>query len=40
MALAIATFFIGFPAALYTPFKHRGDEETTVTLRFMACCSS
>jgi hypothetical protein len=34
--LAIATFFIGFPAALYTFFKHRGDEETSVTKPFVA----
>lgn len=36
VALAIATFFIGFPAALFTLFKHHGDEETTVTVPFIA----
>jgi hypothetical protein len=36
VALAIATFFIGFPAALYTFFKHRGEPETSVTLPFLA----
>lgn len=36
VALAIATFFIGFPAALYTFFKHRGDPETSVTVPFIA----
>jgi hypothetical protein len=34
--LAIATFFIGFPAALYTFFKQRGEPETSVTLPFLA----
>lgn len=34
--LAIATFFIGFPGALFTLFKHHGDEETTVTVPFIA----
>ena len=36
VALAIATFFIGFPAALYTFFKHRDDPETSVTVPFVA----
>lgn len=34
--LAIATFFIGPPAAIYTLFKHRGDEETSITVPFVA----
>ncbi|HJW11213.1 MAG TPA: hypothetical protein VJ598_05490, partial [Albitalea sp.] len=34
--LAIATFFIGFPAAVYTLFKHRGDKDTSVTVPFLA----
>jgi len=33
--LAITTFFVGFPAALFTLFKHHG-EETTVTVPFVA----
>jgi hypothetical protein len=36
VALAIATFFIGFPAAVYTFFKHRGEPATSVTLPFLA----
>lgn len=36
VALAIATFFIGFPAALYTFFKQRGESETSVTVPFVA----
>jgi len=35
-ALAILTFFIGFPGALYTFLRHRGDEETSVTKPFVA----
>lgn len=35
-ALAILTFFIGFPGALYTLLRHRGDEETSVTKPFVA----
>ena len=34
--LAVATFFIGFPAAAYTLVKHRGDEATQVTVPFVA----
>jgi hypothetical protein len=34
--LAIATFFVGFPAALYTFFKQRGEPETSVTVPFLA----
>jgi hypothetical protein len=34
--LAIATFFIGFPAALYTFFRHRSDPATSVTRPFVA----
>ena len=34
--LAIITFFIGFPGALYTFLRHRGDEETSVTRPFVA----
>lgn len=34
--LAIATFFVGFPAAAYTLFKHRGDEASSVTVPFLA----
>ncbi|MGY4829820.1 hypothetical protein ACVNIS_14725 [Sphaerotilaceae bacterium SBD11-9] len=36
VALAVATFFIGFPAALFTFFKQRGDPETSVTVAFIA----
>lgn len=34
--LAIATFFIGPPAAVYTLFKQRGDDETSITVPFIA----
>jgi hypothetical protein len=36
VALAIATFFIGFPAAFYTFLKQRGNPETSVTIPFVA----
>lgn len=39
--LAIATFLLGPVGALYTVFKHHGDEETSVTTPFVAnlvCC--
>lgn len=36
VALAIVTFFIGFPGALYSLFKNRGDAETSVTVPFVA----
>lgn len=39
--LAIATFLLGPIGALYTVFKHHGDEETSVTTPFVAnlvCC--
>ena len=36
IALAIATFFLGSIAAVYTLFKHRGDPETSVTAPFLA----
>lgn len=39
--LAIATFLLGPLGALYTVFKHHGDEETSVTTPFVAnlvCC--
>ncbi|MBC7991890.1 MAG: hypothetical protein H7Z15_01425 [Rhizobacter sp.] len=34
--LAVATFFIGFPAALFTFFRHRSDPHTSVTRAFIA----
>jgi hypothetical protein len=34
--LAIVTFFIGFPGALYTFLRHRGDDELSVTRPFVA----
>jgi hypothetical protein len=34
--LAILTFFIGAIGAVYTLFKHRGDDETSVTRPFLA----
>ncbi len=34
--LAIATFFIGFPAAVYTFFRYRADPEKTVSRAFIA----
>lgn len=40
--LAIATFLLGPIGALYTVFKHHGDEETGVTTPFVAnlvCCA-
>lgn len=39
--LAIATFVLGPVGALYTVFKHHGDDETSVTTPFVAnlvCC--
>ncbi len=36
VALAIVTFFIGFPGALYTFFTHRDDPQTSVTVPFVA----
>jgi len=36
IALAIATFFLGSIAAVYTLFKHRGDPEPSVTAPFLA----
>ncbi len=36
VALAIVTFFIGFPGALYTFFKHRDNADTSVTVPFAA----
>lgn len=36
VALAIVTFFIGFPGALYSLFKNRGDADTSVTVPFVA----
>lgn len=35
-ALAVVTFFIGFPGALYSLSKNRGDAETSVTVPFVA----
>ncbi|MBC7954578.1 MAG: hypothetical protein H7Y33_01740 [Cytophagales bacterium] len=35
VALAIVTFFIGFPGAVYTLFTRRGDKESTVTVPFV-----
>jgi len=40
--LAIATFLLGPLGALYTVFKHHGDEDTSVTTPFIAnlvCCA-
>ena len=34
--LAVFTFFLGPIGALYTFFRHRGDEETSVTVPFIA----
>jgi hypothetical protein len=36
VALAILTFFIGFPGAAYSLFTQRGDEQTSVTRPFLA----
>ena len=36
VGLAIVTFFLGPVGALYTLFKHHGDEETSVTVPFVA----
>ncbi|MCM5682190.1 hypothetical protein M8A51_21900 [Schlegelella sp. S2-27] len=36
VALAIVTFFLGPIGALYTLFTHHGDEETSVTVPFIA----
>lgn len=36
VALAVATFFLGPLAALYTLFKHHGDGETSITVPFVA----
>lgn len=35
VALAIVTFFVGFPGAIYTLRKQRGDAHTTVTVPFV-----
>lgn len=36
VALAIITFFFGFPGALYTFFKHRDNAQASVTVPFVA----
>ncbi len=38
--LAVATFFIGFPAALYTFFRHRSDPQTSVTAPIAAASAA